>query len=189
MLRPYWRSIGFTIVKDVLSKPQKAILVSDLIEHTRNQLLITLRGYVLPILVLTKRKDILQCIADAKRTTIGDICSQPRRNLAGILAMLLCQDGVDVERWAMDTLSAVAPGFRQPGQELHHLVKQEPVFIACEVLELAAEQGGKDKKLVGTIPKMRNLANSTSFMRASIDLLRCQRRATDSERNQRKERH
>jgi serine/threonine-protein kinase ATR len=140
LLRPFWRSIGFAVIKDIHNKPQKAQQLSDLTEQSVNSLLLLTHTDTLPHLVLTKRKDILQRIATARGTSIQDICTQPRRNLAGILALLLCQPVADVEKNAMDALVAVAPAFRENGNDLSDWVKLEPVMVACEVLKSAADQ-------------------------------------------------
>ncbi|KAF2791318.1 hypothetical protein K505DRAFT_376871 [Melanomma pulvis-pyrius CBS 109.77] len=140
LLRPFWRSIGFAVIKDIHNKPQKAQQLSDLTEQSVNSLLLLTHTDTLPHLVLTKRKDILERIATARGTSIQDICTQPRRNLAGILALLLCQPVADLEKSAMDALVAVAPAFRENGNDLSSWVKLEPVMVACEVLKSAADQ-------------------------------------------------
>jgi serine/threonine-protein kinase ATR len=140
LLRPFWRSIGFAVIKDIHNKPQKAQQLSDLTEQSVNNLLLLTHTDTLPHLVLTKRKDILERIATARGTSIQDICTQPRRNLAGILALLLCQPVADVEKSAMDALVAVAPAFQENGNDLSSWVKLEPVMVACEVLKSAADQ-------------------------------------------------
>ncbi|KAF2178853.1 hypothetical protein K469DRAFT_598368 [Zopfia rhizophila CBS 207.26] len=139
-LRPFWRNIGFAVIKDLHNKPQKAQQLSDLLGMTVNQMLQMTQMETLPHLVLTKRKDILQRIATAQKTSVQDICTQPRKNLAGILALLLCQPVADVEKGAMDALVAVAPAFRENNNDLSSWVRLEPVLVACEVLKAAAEE-------------------------------------------------
>ncbi|CAI6340552.1 unnamed protein product [Periconia digitata] len=145
MFQPYWRTIGFSVVDELLKKPQKAQYICDLIGTSIEQFLGDVHGDILAVLVLNKRKDILDRIAKARRTTVGDICMQPRVHLARILALLLCQKGGNVERQAMACLTAVESRFGE--KELHDLVHQEPALVACEVLKLAAECGNDDKKL------------------------------------------
>ncbi|KAL5418072.1 hypothetical protein PMIN06_006043 [Paraphaeosphaeria minitans] len=149
LLRPYWRTIGFSIVNDLNSKPQKAKFVVELIGEISyvSQLLILIHEDVLPVLVLNKRTDILQRIANAKKTTIEEICLQPRAHLARIIALLLCQPGPDAERRAMDTLVAVAPAVRQTGQKLHDLVQLDAAAMASEVFKLAADRDANEKEL------------------------------------------
>lgn len=150
LLRPYWRTIGFSIVNDLNTNPQKAKFVVELIGEISyvSQLLILIHEDVLPVLVLNKRIDILQRIANAKKTTIEGICLQPRAHLARIIALLLSQPGPDVERRALDTLVAVAPGLRQTGQKLHDLVQLDAAAMASEVFKLAADRDANEKELV-----------------------------------------
>lgn len=152
LLRPYWKTIGFSIVNDLHTNPQKAKLVVEFIGEISyvNQLLILIHEDVLPVLVLNKRTDILQRIANAKKTSIEEICLQPRTHLARIIALLLCQPGPDVEKRAMDTLIAVAPGFGQTGQNLHDLIQLDAAAMASEVFKLAADRDVNEKALVST---------------------------------------
>lgn len=152
LLRPYWRTIGFSIVNDLNTNPQKAKFVVELIGEISyvSQLLILIHEDVLPVLVLNKRTDILQRIANAKKTTVEEICLQPRAHLARIIALLLCQPGQDAERRAIDTLVAVAPGLRQTGQKLHDLVQLDAAAMASEVFKLAADRDANEKELVST---------------------------------------
>lgn len=148
LLRPYWGSIGFAVAKDLHNKPQKAQQLSDLTEQSVSALLLSAQSEILPRLVLTKRKDILQRIATARGTSIQDVCTQPRRNLAGILALLLCQTGPDVEKSAMETLTAIAPAFQQQNYDLSSWVKLDPVLVACEILKTASDQHESRRKQV-----------------------------------------
>ncbi|KAF2280300.1 protein kinase rad3 [Westerdykella ornata] len=140
LLRPYWRSIGVSLCKDLRNKPQKAQHLSDLTEQSVTHLLLSTQADILPYLVLTKRKDILQQIATARGSSIQDVCIQPHRHLANILALLLCQPVSDVEKSAMDALVAVSPAFGESGFDLSDYVKYEPVMVACEILKSAADQ-------------------------------------------------
>src|SRR5262245_30556654 len=171
LLRPYWRTIGFSVVNELQSKPQKAEYVCELTRLSRKELIRTIHGDILPVLVLNKRKDILQLISTVRETPIEDCILQPRHNLANIIALLLCQPGHDVEQRAAENLFAVAPGFRGEGNELHNLVQMEPAFAACEVLKLASDRDENDKKLVSTIVKEWDLANLRSFTTAFAELL------------------
>jgi serine/threonine-protein kinase ATR len=147
LFQPYWRTIGFSVVDELLSKPQTAQYICDLIGSSIDQFLGDIHGDILAHLVSTKRKDILERIAKARRTTVGDICLQPRVHLARILALLLCQKGDNVEKQAKDALTAVGMNFK-----LHDLVHQEPALVACEVLKMAGEHAGDAKRLVSTLP-------------------------------------
>jgi serine/threonine-protein kinase ATR len=119
-----------------------------LTEQSVSHLLLSTQAEILPHLVLTKRKDILQQIATARGSSIQDICIQPRVHLANILALLLCQPVADVEQSAMDALKSVSPAFGESGFDLSDYVKYEPVVVACEILKSAADQHESKKNQV-----------------------------------------
>lgn len=140
------------MIKDLQSCPQKAQHLSDLLGMSVNRMLLMTQAETLPHLVLMKRKDVLQRIATARNTTIQDICTQPRRNLACILALLLCQPTKDIEGAAMDALGSVAPALRDNDNSLSSWVKLEPVQVACEILKTLAEESESRKPHVSTCP-------------------------------------
>ncbi|KAF2733102.1 hypothetical protein EJ04DRAFT_295336 [Polyplosphaeria fusca] len=146
LFRPFWSTIGFSVIKDIQNRPQKAQLMSDLTEQSVANLLLSVHTEILPSLVLTKRKDILQRIATARGASILDVCIQPRRNLAGVLALLLCQPINDVDKNAMETLLMMSPAFKENGRDLSYWVKLEPVMVACEVLKFASDQAPSKKE-------------------------------------------
>lgn len=166
LLRPYWKTIGFSIVNDLDTNPQKAKLVVELIGEISyvSQLLILIHEDVLPVLVLNKRTDVLQRIANAKKMSIEEICLQPRAHLARIIALLLCQPGADVERRAMDTLVAVAPGLQQTRQKLHDLVQLDAAAMASEVFKLAADRDADEKALVSLVLMMLQSPDSPCLL-------------------------
>ncbi|KAF2086780.1 putative phosphatidylinositol 3 and 4-kinase [Saccharata proteae CBS 121410] len=146
LLKPYWSSVAFEVVKDLIARPQKAQRLSDLLEISVNQLLLMTQVETLPYLVLTKKKDVLKRIASARgpKTTIQDVCMQPRRNLAAILSKLLLHPSANIEATAVDILSEVAPAFAD--FDLSNLIQTEPVLIACEMLKAAVGQEEEKKK-------------------------------------------
>ncbi|KAF2813925.1 protein kinase rad3 [Mytilinidion resinicola] len=148
MLRPFWRSIGPTVIKDLQTRPQKAQQLSELLGMSVNQMLLMTQTETLPYLVLTKKKDVLQRIASARGTSIQDVCTQPRKNLAAILALLLRQQSPDVEKSAMDTLVEIAPAFQENDNDLSSWIKLEPILVACELLKAAAEEDESKKPQV-----------------------------------------
>ena len=148
LLRPYWRSIGFAVIKDLHNKPQKAQHLSDLTEQSVPSLLLATQTEILPHLVLTKRKDIIQRIATARQTSIQDVLIQPRKNLASILALLICQPVADIEKSTMDALLAIAPAFQENNRVLSDWVKLDPTLIACEILKSAADQHSSRREQV-----------------------------------------
>jgi serine/threonine-protein kinase ATR len=115
-------------------------------------MLLSTQADILPHLVLTKRKDILEQIATARGSSIQDVCIQPRKHLANILALLLCQPVADVEQSTMDALVSVSPAFGESGYGLSDYVKYEPVMVACEILKSAADQNESKKPQVSYVP-------------------------------------
>lgn len=141
LFQPFWRSIAVAVVQELHNKPQKAQQLSDLLSMDINSFLLLTQREILPFLVLTKRKDVLQRIANARGNgaTIEDICMQPSTNLAAILAFLLSQSSHEAEDFAYSCLTEVAPELRNT--DVVTLVAQvNPVLVACEMLKLSGEQ-------------------------------------------------
>lgn len=146
MLRPFWRELGFEVFKDLCVLPQKAQLLSDLLDTSVMQLLERTQREVLPYLVLDKKRDVLKRIAVARGTTVQDICLQPKENLTAILARLLMHPADDIETSATAILTDSVPEFAK--EDLSSLVKTQPVLIACEILKAAASEESATKKQV-----------------------------------------
>ncbi|KAF2206005.1 hypothetical protein GQ43DRAFT_427658 [Delitschia confertaspora ATCC 74209] len=161
LLRPWWRAIAPAVVKDLQSCPQKAQQLSDLLGMSVNQMLLLTQTETLPLLVLTKRKEVLQRIATARGTPIEILCMLPHKNLAGILALLLSQPVTNVKKAAADAINAVAPRLEELGHDLPALVKMEPVLVACELLKMAAEDESKKAQAHRGFQALASLADTT----------------------------
>jgi serine/threonine-protein kinase ATR len=147
LLSPYWKVIGFSVIKDIINKPQKAQQLADLTEQSVRQLLVQTQADTLPHLVLSKRRDIIEKIAQARKASVIDVLTYPRANLAKILALLLSQPVADIERNAMETLAAIEPAIRDGNNNrLEAWVALDITGIAIEILMLAADQEGANKK-------------------------------------------
>ena len=147
LLSPYWKVIGFSVIKDIINKPQKAQQLADLTEQSVRQLLVHTQADTLPHLVLSKRRDIVEKIAQARKASIAEVLTQPRANLAKILALLLSQPIPDVERHAMETLAAIEPAMREgSNNKLEAWVALDITGVAIEILMLAADQDAPRKK-------------------------------------------
>ncbi|KAF1837293.1 protein kinase rad3 [Decorospora gaudefroyi] len=147
LLSPYWKVIGFSVIKDIINKPQKAQQLADLTEQSVRQLLVQTQADTLPHLVLSKRRDIIEKIAQARKASVVDVLTHPRANLAKILALLLSQPVADVERNAMETLAAIEPAIREGSQNsLEAWVTLDITGVAIEILMLAADQEGARKR-------------------------------------------
>lgn len=141
MFKPYWRILGFSVIKDIVNKPQKAQQLADLTEQTVRQLLVLTQSYTLPHLVLTKRRDIIEKIAQARKVSVAEVLTQPRNNLAKTLALLLSQSVPDVESHAMETLAEIEPAIREGcNNKLEALIALDITGVAIEILMLSADR-------------------------------------------------
>ncbi|KAF2097301.1 hypothetical protein NA57DRAFT_41563 [Rhizodiscina lignyota] len=138
LFRPFWHTIAVSVVKDLHSRPQKAQQLCELLGISVGRFLLQTQAETIPFLVLTRSIEILQRVATARNMDVRDICLQPPRHLALILAGLLLQNFPDPERSIMDILCAAAPEFQEA--DLPSLVQLEPIPIACEMLKVAGAQ-------------------------------------------------
>lgn len=141
LFKPYWRILAFSVIKDIVNKPQKAQQLADLTEQTVRQLLVLTQSYTLPHLVLTKRRDVIEKIAQARKVAVAEVLTQPRSNLAKILALLLSQSVPDVESFALETLAEIEPAMREgSNNRLETLIALDITGVAIEILLLSAER-------------------------------------------------
>jgi len=139
LFNPYWRSIGPDVVRDIFTCPQKAQQLSEVLQLRGgvDELLRLTQTETIPFLVITKRRDILEAIRQARKETesIESLIIEPRWNLACVLARLLLEsDGH--ESAAASLLQEAAPNLKG---KLKELIKAEPVFTACEILKAAGD--------------------------------------------------
>lgn len=144
LLGPYYSSIAVAVVQDLHAKPKQIQHLVDFLEMSVAKFLVLTQRETIPFLVLTKKKDILQQIASARKqnSSIQDLCLSPPTNLAAVLAFLLVQPATDIETSAMNHLLEVAPDLQS--SDLATLIKLDPVLVACEMLKTAADQDEGD---------------------------------------------
>ncbi|KAF9697303.1 hypothetical protein EKO04_004887 [Ascochyta lentis] len=164
LFRPYWRILGFSVIKDIVNKPQKAQQLADLTEQTVRQLLVLTQAHTLPHLVLTKRRDVIEKIAQARKVSVAEVLTQPRNNLAKILALLLSQSVPDVESHAMETLAAIEPAIREgSNNKLEALIALDITGVAIEILMLSAERDESKKapcyRAFSTLARLADIKN------------------------------
>lgn len=140
LLSPYWRSISVGVVKQLQSKPQIAQLLSELLLIDVSEYLKITQHYTLPYMVLWKRAEIVEKIAQAVGLKVWDIC---HNNLAAILALLLAQDGDDVEQATMTLLVNASAEFKNIS--FTELVRPEAVSIVAELLKASGDEEGDRK--------------------------------------------
>jgi serine/threonine-protein kinase ATR len=139
LLNPYWSNLATHVVKDIFACPQKVQQLADLLGLSVNDLLMHTQTDTIPFLVLTRKKEVLQRIAQARGASIAvqDLWLQPSKNLAAVLALLLIQPSEDPEQSAIALLKDASPTFAE--DDLSALVKVDPILIACEILKHAGD--------------------------------------------------
>jgi len=139
MFEPYWRTIAVTVVKDLQSRPQVPQRICDLLNIKVSQFLQMTQFFTVPYLVLTKKKDILQKIADAcgPEHSVKSICVG-HAQLAAILSCLLLQPSNDAEIMILSLLCHASPEFKDA--DFQELMRSEPMLTAFELLKVAGEE-------------------------------------------------
>jgi serine/threonine-protein kinase ATR len=146
LLRPFWRTVAVTVVKDLYARPQIGQQLSDLMGMHISDLLVLTESHTLPYLVLTKNVDIVRKIAFAhgSDTSTKSLLTQDD-NLPAILALLLMQPSSEPEKTIMSLLKEFSPDFENP---LYKLVDKTTIRTACEILKTAGDaQEGKGSKV------------------------------------------
>ncbi|KAL7276740.1 serine/threonine-protein kinase M1 [Rhizina undulata] len=145
LLSPFWRNISVGVVQQLQSKPQIAQLLSDLLGIDVPGFLRMTKAYTLPYLILWKRTDLVQRVAQvsAENYSTWAVCLD---NMAPILALLLTQDSDDVEKSTMALLEAVNPEFKTVG--FAELVRPERILIAAELLKLLGDEMEDEEKKI-----------------------------------------
>ena len=140
LLRPFWRTIGVTVIKNFQTRPSIAQHLCDLLGMKVDGLLMLIEEFALPYLVLTRKHDLIVRIALIHGPSMStfDLCTQ-RRNLASILSFLLGQHSTHSEESIMTLLTEVSRDFKE--QDLGGWVRLNPEFIACELLKAVVDAG------------------------------------------------
>jgi serine/threonine-protein kinase ATR len=111
LFEPFWKNLAFFVVRDVVTKPQITRSVAELLQMKVSDLLCLLQRYALPYLVLTKKKDVVQKIAEARGEQDASSPIKDLANLPHILALLLTQETPDIENFTMTTLRQISTHF------------------------------------------------------------------------------
>ena len=114
-----------------------AFTVADFLEFTQT--------YTTPFLVLTKKREVLQRIADSSNRSPKQLCMD-HSNLAAILACILMQESEDIEGMIMALFANISPEFGK----IHYtdLLKAEQPLTAAELLKAATDEDDSGKQKV-----------------------------------------
>lgn len=141
----YWRTIAPAVVIDLLKRPQVVQQLADVLAVTVADFLSITQTYTTPFLVLTKKREVLQRIADSSNRSPKQLCMD-HSNLAAILACILMQESEDIEGMIMALFANISPEFGK----IHYtdLLKAEQPLTAAELLKAATDEDDVDKQKV-----------------------------------------
>ena len=153
---PFWNNLAFSAVKNLISRPQTTRMVAELLQLSIPELLCLLQHHAVPWLVLTKKREVIQKIADARGDKeIWQTCCDAS-NLSATLALLLVQEVPDIEDFAMSLFRNISSHFDH--LSLVELLGSEPLLTALELFKAsaAADKAGK------TQVRMRRISHISS---------------------------
>lgn len=146
LLEPYWKSLGYMATKDMVHRPQQSRAIAELLQISVNDLLLLIQTHALPWLVLDKRNDVIQKIADARQEPGIWQPLLDNANLAAILSLLMIQEPDNIETFIKSRLEEISPHFRP--HSIIDMIQIEPVLIVIELLKAAAEADDERKQSV-----------------------------------------
>jgi len=162
LLRPFWRTLGVAVAKNLSSRPIVAHQLCELLGMQIDGLMLMIEEHALPFLVLQKDAETIRRFAAAHgpSTTVFDMCTQ-RKNLIAILSYLLVQQVADPEYSIIALLSDLSKDFETT--DLASWVGQEPIQITCELLKAIGDAGqGKSARIYQALQLVANLLTRRS---------------------------
>lgn len=153
LFQPFWRSIAFSAVRNVDSRPNTVRYLAELLELSVSELLLLIQSQALPWLVLHKKRDVIQKIAQVRKETQIFEPILDNENLGPILALLLIQEANDIEEYAMNLLRHISPHFNKTN--LGALLLAEPIITCLELLKAAGDADDDRKPHVSNNPMER----------------------------------
>ncbi|KAK0737526.1 hypothetical protein B0T21DRAFT_450641 [Apiosordaria backusii] len=158
LFRPFWPSLAFSVVKDLISRPQTTRMVAELLQISVQNLLKLLQKHALPWLVLSKKREVIQKIAEARAETESWEPCVDAENLPSIIALLLVQDVPDVVTHSMALLKHTSAHFNK--SPLVDLLRTGPLLIALELFKYGA--GANDDRKPQVRTALLTMANLVS---------------------------
>ncbi|GKT69679.1 protein kinase Rad3 [Colletotrichum tofieldiae] len=137
LFEPFWRNLAYFAVKDMVSRPQMTRAIADLLQISVTDFLLLVQTHAMPWLVLMKKKDVIQKIAEARGEKDIWVPILDTANAGPILALLLVQDVRNIEQFVMSRLIEVASHLES--FSLVELMQLEVVTIVLELLKAAGE--------------------------------------------------
>lgn len=147
LFEPFWKNLAYMATKDIVQRPQRSRAIAELLQISVNELLLLIQSHALPWLVLDKRKDVIQKIAEARQETEIWRPLMDSHNTASVLSLLLLQESENIEDFVKSSLDEISPHFH--ALSLADIVQSEPVLTAIELLKAAAGADESRKRQVG----------------------------------------
>lgn len=168
----FWRTLGITAIKDLVSKPQTSKMVAELLHTSVPVLLRLVQTHALPWLVLTKKKEVIQKIAEARGEKETWEALIDGHNLGATLALLLVQDVPNLPDYCMTLFRLVSPHFDD--FSLVDLLASEPTLTALELFKACGDADDARKprvsrKLVFVL--LKSLLTEYVQIRAALSMM------------------
>ena len=148
LLEPFWRYLAFSALKDYSTRPKLIQLLAEMMSMSVQELIVYIHGHAMPWLVLTKRRDVIQRIAEVRGEDQPWQPCMDIANLGPILALLMVQEVQDVEDYAMGLLREISTHFDD--STLVELLRVEPMMTSLELLKIAGDADQARKPHVST---------------------------------------
>ncbi|KAH6604197.1 hypothetical protein Trco_007643 [Trichoderma cornu-damae] len=146
LFEPFWKSLAYMATKDIVQRPQRSRAIAELLQISVNELLLLIQSHALPWLVLDKRKDVIQKIAEARQETEIWRPLMDSHNTASVLSLLMLQGSENMEEFVKSSLDEISPHFH--ALSLADIVQSEPVLTAIELLKAAADSDTSRKRQI-----------------------------------------
>ncbi|UQC83200.1 phosphatidylinositol 3 [Colletotrichum lupini] len=137
LFEPFWRNLAYFAVKDMQARPQICRAIADLLQISVTEFLLLIQSHALPWLVLMKKKEVIQKIAEARGERDIWVPILDPANAGSIIALLLIQDVGNIENFVMSRLVEVSSHLET--FTLVELVQSEVCSVALELFKAAGE--------------------------------------------------
>lgn len=163
LLEPFWRYLAFSALKDYIAKPKLIRLLSELMSMNVPELIIYIHSHAMPWLVLTKKQDVIQKIAEVRGEEESWQPCLDNANLGPILALLMVQEVPDVPEFSMALFRQISSHF--DALTFVELLQVEPLVTTLELLKAAGDADEQRKPHVSSIQPVSISAEPNKLQR------------------------
>ncbi|KAL2883978.1 serine/threonine-protein kinase M1 [Colletotrichum sp. CLE4] len=170
LFEPFWRNLAYFAVKDMQARPQICRAIADLLQISVTEFLLLIQTHALPWLVLMKKKEVIQKIAEARGERDIWVPILDAANAGPIIALLLIQDVRNIEQFVMSRLVEVSSHLET--FTVVELVQSEVCSIALELFKAAGEADEARKpriiEALASFCSMMMIANKESKSKKNV---------------------